>query len=95
MLHILRVSPLLAAVNRAYKMFDDEEQLQYCMSVAEEAKELLDQRLDEKRKQAKKEGRTGIEEDDPVMVSSYHCMHSALLYQAGINTGILGGLGWG
>ena len=30
----------LAAVNKAYKMFDDEEQLEYCMGVAEEAKEL-------------------------------------------------------
>ena len=36
-------------------MFDDEEQLEYCMGVAEEAKELLDQKLEGKRKQAKKE----------------------------------------
>ena len=55
-------------MNRAYKMFDEEEQLEYCMSVAEEAKQLLDQRLEEKRKQAKKEGKTSIDEDDPVKV---------------------------
>ena len=48
----------LAAVNKAYKMFDDEEQLEYCMGVAEEAKELLDQKLEGKRKQAKKEVKT-------------------------------------
>ena len=48
----------LTAVNKAYKMFDDEEQLEYYMGVAEEAKELLDQKLEEKRKQAKKEVKT-------------------------------------
>lgn len=49
-------------------MFDDDEQLEYCMSVAEEARELLNQRLEEKRKQAKKEGKSSIEEDDPMKV---------------------------
>ena len=49
-------------------MFDDEEQPEYCMGVAEEAKELLDQKLEKKRKQAKKEGKTSIEEDDPIKV---------------------------
>ena len=34
----------LAAVNKAYKMFDDS------LGVAEEAKKLLDQKLEEKRK---------------------------------------------
>ena len=58
----------LAAVNKAYKMFDDEEQPEYCMGVAEEAKELLDQKLEEKRKQAKKEGKTSIEKDNPIKV---------------------------
>ena len=72
----------LAAVNKAYKMFDDEEQLEYCMGVAEEAKELLDQKLEEKRKQAKKEGKTSIEEDDPIKVSclcemEYFTTHSS------------------
>ncbi len=52
-------------------MFDDEEQLQYVMGVAEEAKEVLDQKLEEKRKQAKKDGKAGIEEDDPVKVSKW------------------------
>lgn len=56
------------AVNRAHKMFDDEEQVQYCMGVAEEAKEVLQAKLDEKRKQAKKDGKTSIEEDDPTKV---------------------------
>ena len=49
-------------------MFDDDEQLQYCMSVAEEAKETLEAKLEEKRKQAKKEGKSTIEEDDPEKV---------------------------
>lgn len=50
-------------------MFDDEEQLQYCMSVAEEAQETLQAKLEEKRKQAKKDGKTAIEEDDPDKVT--------------------------
>lgn len=58
----------LTAVNKAHKMFDDEEQTQYCMGVAEEAKEVLQAKLEEKRKQAKKDGKTSIEEDDPVKV---------------------------
>lgn len=49
-------------------MFDDEEQLQYCMGVAEETKEVLQAKLDDKRKQAKKDGKTSIEEDDPIKV---------------------------
>lgn len=57
-----------AAVNRAYKWFDDEEQVQYCMGVAAEAKEMLESKLEEKRKQAKKDGKTTIEEDDPAKV---------------------------
>lgn len=59
---------LLTAVNKAHKMFDDEEQLQYCMGVAEEAKEVLKAKIEEKRKLAKKDGKTSIEEDDPVKV---------------------------
>lgn len=55
-------------MNKAHKMFDDDEQLQYCMGVAEEAKEVLQAKLDEKRKQAKKDGKTSIEEDDPTKV---------------------------
>ena len=39
------------------------------MGVAEETKELLDQKLEEKRKQTKKEGKTSIKEDDPIKVS--------------------------
>lgn len=57
-------------MNKAYKMFDDEEQVQYCMGVAEEAREMLQAKLDEKRKLAKKEGKTTIEEDDPTKVCS-------------------------
>lgn len=43
--------------------------MQYCMGVAEEAKEMLESKLEEKRKLAKKEGKSTIEEDDPVKVS--------------------------
>lgn len=60
-----RAQKAFEAVNRAYKMFDDEEQLQYCVGVAEEAKEMLQVKLEEKRKLAKKEGKTSIDEDDP------------------------------
>ena len=63
-------APSPPAVNKAYKMFDDEEQVQYCMGVAEEAREMLQAKLDEKRKLAKKEGKTTIEEDDPTKVCS-------------------------
>jgi len=68
-------------VNKAYKMFDDEEQLQYVMGVAEEAKELLEQKLDEKRKQAKKEGKTSIDEDDPETVRR----ETYFMYEGGEN----------
>lgn len=60
--------PLVLAVNKAYKRFDDDEELQYCMGVAEEARETLQAKLEEKRKQAKKDGKTTIEEDDPAKV---------------------------
>lgn len=63
------VSLLSLAVNKAYKMFDDEEQLQYCMGVVEEAHEMLQAKLDEKRKEAKRAGKTTIEEDNPEEVS--------------------------
>ena len=57
------------AVNKAHKMFDDEEQMQYCMGVAEEAREMLQAKMEAKRKQAKKDdGKATIEEDDPVKV---------------------------
>lgn len=49
-------------------MFDDEEQLQYCMGVAEEARETLDAKLAENRREAKKNGKGSIEEDDPIKV---------------------------
>ena len=61
-------SSLLVAVNKAYRMFDDEEQLQYIMGVAEEARETLDAKLEEKRKAAKAVKKESIEEDDPVIV---------------------------
>ncbi len=56
-------------MNRAHKLFDDEEQLEYCMGVAEEAKETLSVKIEEKRKLARKDGKAvTIEEDDPVKV---------------------------
>ena len=55
----------LAAVNKRTRCLMTSD---YCMGVAEEAKELLDQKLEEKRKQAKKEGKTSMEEDDPIKV---------------------------
>ena len=33
------------AINKAYKMFGDEEQIQFCRDVAEEAKKQLDKRV--------------------------------------------------
>ena len=66
-------------MNKAYKMFDDEEQLQYCMGVAEEAKETLQAKLEEKRKLAKKDGKTRIEEDDPIKVFSQGFIQKFLL----------------
>lgn len=60
-------------------MFDDEEQLQYCMGVAEEAKETLQAKLEEKRKLAKKDGKTRIEEDDPIKVFSQGFIQKFLL----------------
>nr|CAH8868022.1 unnamed protein product [Trichobilharzia regenti] len=54
------------AVNKAYKALDDPETCRKCKEVVEEAKELVEQMMIEKRKRLKKSGGpTTIEEDDP------------------------------
>lgn len=60
---------VVAAVSNAYKMLQDEEQLEYCKGVAEEAKVVTEEKVAEKRKLAKKQGKDIIEEDDPEVVS--------------------------
>jgi len=70
-LHVPTIITLISfiAVSKAYEMFNDEEKYAYCKGVVEEAQALVDHKLEEKREQAKKEGKTSIEEDDPDKVS--------------------------
>ena len=75
-----RAQKAFDAINKAYKMFGDEEQIQFCRDVAEEAKKQLDKRLEEKRAKTKKEGKDGIEEDDPEKVTGYHGDKITLFY---------------
>ena len=49
-------------------MFDDPEQMEFLKGALEEAKGLAEQKLDEKRKVAAKQGNTTIEEDEPEKV---------------------------
>ena len=43
--HIHTLSHPPTAVNKAYKMLEDEEQVQYCQGVLEEAKATLEQKV--------------------------------------------------
>lgn len=58
-------SLMYIAVNKAYKMFDDPEQMEFLKGAVEEAKGLAELKVKEKRKAAAKLGKTTIEEDDP------------------------------
>ena len=58
------------AVNKAYKMFDDPEQMEFLKGAVEEARGVTEQKVKEKRKLAAKQGKTTIEEDDPEKVCS-------------------------
>ena len=58
------------AVNKAYKMFDDPEQVEFLKGAVEEAKGLAEQKVKEKQKVAAKQGKTTVEEDDPDKVGS-------------------------
>ncbi|TNN12319.1 DnaJ subfamily C member 8 isoform 2 [Schistosoma japonicum] len=54
------------AVNKAYKALDDPETLRKCKEIVDEARDLVEQMMIEKRKRAKKtSGSITIEEDDP------------------------------
>jgi len=53
------------AVNKAWKMVEDETELKKAKEVIDEAKIKTDAMLKEKRKKYKKEGKDQIEEDDP------------------------------
>eukprot|EP00731_Ephydatia_muelleri_P032070 Em0023g577a len=60
-----RAQKAFDAVHTAYKMFDSEDQMEYCKGVVEEARANIEERMKEKRKVAKKNGKDKIEEDDP------------------------------
>jgi len=62
-----RAQKAFEAVNKAWKMVEDETELKKAKEVIEEAKVKTESMLKEKRKKAKKEtGKEEIEEDDPV-----------------------------
>ncbi|XP_065908382.1 dnaJ homolog subfamily C member 8-like isoform X1 [Dysidea avara] len=60
-----RAQKAFDAVNKAYKLFEDEEQVKYCEAIVEEARSQLETKIIEKRKEAKKKGKDLIEEDMP------------------------------
>ncbi|CAG9772858.1 unnamed protein product [Ceutorhynchus assimilis] len=60
-----RAQQAFEAVNKAWKSLENEETRKKCMGIIEEAVGRTDLMLAEKRKKAKKEGRSGIPEDDP------------------------------
>ena len=57
-------------MNKAYKMFDDPEQMEFLKGAVEEARGLTEQKVKEKRKVAAKQGQTAIDEDDPEKVNT-------------------------
>ena len=57
-------------MNKAYKMFDDPEQMEFLKGAVEEAKGLAELKVKEKRKLAAKQGVTTIEEDEPEKVGT-------------------------
>lgn len=62
-----RAQKAFEAVNKAWKMVEDETELKKAKEVIEEAKVKTDAMLKEKRKKAKKDtGKEDIDEDDPV-----------------------------
>lgn len=60
-----RAQQAFEAVNKAWKTLENEETRKKCMDIIEEAVGRTDIMLAEKRKKAKKEGKSGIPEDDP------------------------------
>ncbi|XP_044756557.1 dnaJ homolog subfamily C member 8 [Coccinella septempunctata] len=60
-----RAQQAFEAVNKAWKVLENEVTRKKCMEVIEEAKGRTDIMLAEKRKKAKKEGKDRIPEDDP------------------------------
>ena len=52
-------------MNKAYKMFDDPEQMEFLKGAVEEAQGMTELKVKEKRKLAAKQGQTTIDEDDP------------------------------
>uniref|UniRef100_T1GDC0 J domain-containing protein n=1 Tax=Megaselia scalaris TaxID=36166 RepID=T1GDC0_MEGSC len=62
-----RAQTAFEAVNRAWKVLENDVTRKRCLEMYEEAKERTDHMIAEKRKKLKKEGKTNekIEEDDP------------------------------
>merc|ERR1711973_172906 len=61
-----RAQKAFDAVNHAYKTLQDEEKTKRCKLIIEEAQVSVNQKLKEKRKQAKKDGLGAIEEDQDI-----------------------------
>ncbi|XP_060527321.1 dnaJ homolog subfamily C member 8 [Cylas formicarius] len=60
-----RAQQAFEAVNKAWKTLENEESRKKCMDIIEEAVGRTDLMLAEKRKKAKKDGKSTIPEDDP------------------------------
>jgi len=62
-----RATQAFDAVNRAYKILEEEQSRNDALEIVEEAKFLVRKNMDEKRKKLKREGRSRyIDEDDPI-----------------------------
>lgn len=59
------------AVGQAYKMVQDEDQMNIINAKLDEAKHLAQVKLEEKRLEAKRKGLKAIPEDNPVVVSCW------------------------
>ncbi|XP_066151552.1 dnaJ homolog subfamily C member 8 [Euwallacea fornicatus] len=60
-----RAQQAFEAVNKAWKTLESDDTRKKCMDIIEEAVGRTDLMLAEKRKKAKKEGKSGVPEDDP------------------------------
>lgn len=64
-----RANNAFETVNRAWRTIDNEESRKKCLEIIQEAKDMTEFMVEEKRKKLKKEGKdVVVEEDDPAIM---------------------------
>lgn len=64
-----RANNAFETVNRAWRIIDNGESRKICLEIMQEAKDMTEFMVSEKRKKLKKEGKeTTVEEDDPAVM---------------------------